>query len=205
MWIIGLFLLLFITYFVHHMSLIVLNTDIVISSMPIVIWRNWLQSMTTIGYCPKYTAWILMFTLSITNLTMDKCPTCTRHVSLHAKQIRGCVCQENYHMECISLRADHAHTYSNADTRYYPKCLSEICPFDQINDEDMFVLEVNQLDVCTRTIQSLTEILFNPFELNDDHYCPLNAVDPFARYWISILVICLVMVHFFCFIWTLKA
>ena len=42
----------------------------------------------------------------------------------------------------------------------------------------MFVLEVNQLDVCTRTIESLTEILFNPFELNNDHYCPLNDVDP---------------------------
>ena len=41
-----------------------------------------------------------------------------------------------------------------------------------------FCLEVNQLDVCTRTIESLTEILFNPFELNDDHYCPLSDVDP---------------------------
>ena len=38
----------------------------------------------------------------------------------------------------------------------------------------VFVLEVNQSYVCSRTIESLTEILFNHLELNDDHYCPLN-------------------------------
>ena len=147
--------------------------------MLIVIWRKWLPSVTVTGSCPRYAAWILMFTLLISTLTMDKCPTCTRHVSLHAKQIRCCVCQKNYHIKCLSLRAeDHAHIYSNCETWYCLKCFSEIFPFNQIDDDDMFVLEVNQLDVCTRTIESLTEILFNPFELSDDHYCPLNDVDP---------------------------
>ena len=72
-----------------------------------------------------------MFTLLIITLTMDKYPTCTRHVSQHAKQIRCRVCQENYHIKCLSLRAeDHAHIYSNADTWYCPKSLSEIFPFN---------------------------------------------------------------------------
>ena len=198
--------------------------------MLIVMWRNWLPSVTVTGSCPRYAAWILMFTLLITTLTMDICPTCTRHVLLHAKQIRCCVCQENYHIKCLSLRAvDPAHIYSNADTWYCPKCLSEIFPFNQIDDDDMFVMEVNQLDVCTRTIESLTKILFNSFELNDDHHCPLNDVDPdqhffsmnlyillmevaiitlnspFVRYWISISEIFLTMVHSLWFIWISEA
>ena len=57
-------------------------------------------------------------------------------------------------------------------------------PFNHFVDDDTFVLEANQIDVGTKTIESPSELIFNPFELNDDanHY-PLSDIDPHANFF----------------------
>ena len=138
------FLLLFSTKFVHQMSHIVLNTDTVI--FPIFHADCNLKKMVAICDCDWLLSQIcsLDSNVNIVDFHFDNgympylyqaCfTTCKANKVL-------CVCQKNYHIKYLSLRAeDHAHIYSNADTWYCLKCLSEIFPFNQIDDDDMFVL-----------------------------------------------------------------
>ena len=73
--------------------------------------------------------------------------------------------------------------FVNASQWYCVECTSEIFPYDHIDDE-MCLLEVNGIDVGTRTIESLSELLFNPFETNtDESYSPLNDIDPDIQFF----------------------
>ena len=75
-----------------------------------------------------------------------------------------------FHMKCLSLKPeDHIYLQVNAATWYCVKYTSELFPFNHfVDDDDTFVLEANQIDVGTKTIESLSELIFNSFELNDD-------------------------------------
>ena len=113
-----------------------------------------------------------MLIMSITNLTMNKCPICTRHVSLHAKQVRCCVCLVSYHMECLSLRPeDHPHIYSNADTWHCPKCLSEIFPDDDDDDGLTIVYSTVYSDADQRKNQSSALLVL----VRGIHRWPVNS------------------------------
>ena len=51
-------------------------------------------------------------------------------------------------------------------------------------NEDVFMCDINCIETCSRTIEQLSELIFNPFELNmDDHYSPLYDVDPDMNYY----------------------
>ena len=64
----------------------------------------------------------------------------------------------------------------------------EILPFNHIEDDDTFISEVNNMNINTQTLESLSELLFNPFELNtDDQYSPLYDIDPDVNLAITIL------------------
>ena len=53
-----------------------------------------------------------------------------------------------------------------------------------MEDNDIFIAEINNMDIEAKTIKSLSESLFNPLELNnDDIYSPLCDVDPDANYF----------------------
>ena len=56
--------------------------------------------------------------------------------------------------------------------------------FYHIEDDDTFISEVNNMDIHTQTLESLSELLFNPFELNtDDQYSPLYDIDPDVHFY----------------------
>ena len=53
-----------------------------------------------------------------------------------------------------------------------------------MEDDDTFISEVNNMDINTQTLESLSELLFNPFELNtDDQYSPLYDIDPDVHFY----------------------
>ena len=73
------------------------------STMLIVIWSNQLQSVTVTCSPPRYAAWVLMFTLSVTTFTMDNALLVPdKFHNIQSKY--GAVYQVNYHMKCLSLR-----------------------------------------------------------------------------------------------------
>ena len=53
-----------------------------------------------------------------------------------------------------------------------------------MEDNDIYIAEINNMDIEAKTIESLSESLFNPLELNnDDIYSPLCDVDTDANYF----------------------
>ena len=78
------------------------------STMLIVIWSNQLQSVTVTCSPPRYAAWVLMFTLSVTTFTMDNALLVPdKFHNIQSKY--GAVYQVNYHMNYLSLRpGDHS-------------------------------------------------------------------------------------------------
>ena len=116
---------------------------------------------------------------------MDNCPICNRKVLPNGRQAKCCVCSKSYHLKCISLSADvQNYIQTNASIWYCSKCVVEILPFNHIEDDDTFISEVNNMDINTQTLESLSELLFNPFELNtDDQYSPLYDIDPDVHFY----------------------
>ena len=63
-------------------------------------------------------------------------------------------------------------------------CITKIFPFDHIEHDQLFISEVNSLDLKLETIKALSAKLFNPFEINNDEiYYPLCDIDPDAHYF----------------------
>ena len=111
---------------------------------------------------------------------MYNCPICYRKALPNARQAKCSVGSKSYHLKCISLSADvQNYIQTNASIWYCSKCMVEILPFNHIEDDDTFISEVNNMDINTQTLESLSELLFNPFELStDDQYSPLYDIDP---------------------------
>ena len=123
--------------------------------------------------------------LYISPLKTGECPICRRHVLPHAKQAKCCICLYNYHMKCLTLEPEvYEYIQENNSTWYCQMCITEILPFNHNENEDVFMCDINCIDTCSRTIEQLSELIFNPFELNmDDHYSPLYDVDPDMNYY----------------------
>ena len=52
----------------------------------------------------------------------------------------------------------------------------ELIPFNQIENDKMFIVEINNYDLKTRLIE-LSDALFQPFEINsDDFYAPILSM-----------------------------
>ena len=116
---------------------------------------------------------------------MDNCPTCQRHVLPHAMQVKCSTCHRIYHMKCISLNLnDQSYIQANRNTWYCVSCITTCFPFNHIENDDTFKVEISNLDIESKDIESLSQLLFNPFELNnDDIYSPLCDIDPDVNYY----------------------
>ena len=63
-------------------------------------------------------------------------------------------------------------------------CITEILPLNHNENGDVFMCDINRIVTCSRSIEQLSELIFNPFELNTDyHYSPLYDVDPVMNYY----------------------
>ena len=76
-----------------------------------------------------------------------------------------------FHMKCLSLCPnDHEHMRDNANIRYCSLCISQIFPLNNIEEDDIFLCELNGIDIGEHTSESLSGRLFNPIQLNDKNY-----------------------------------
>ena len=88
-------------------------------------------------------------------------------------------------MKCLSLSPDdHEYMRANTSTWYCRLCVTQILPLNTIKDDDIFLCELNGVDIDDYTIDSLCCRLFNPFQLNDkDYYTPLSQIDPDVNFY----------------------
>ena len=87
-------------------------------------------------------------------------------------------------MKCLTLQTDEMeYIQENLIVWYCQSCITEVFPYNHIELDEVFVSEVNCIETSNMSIESLTELLFNPFELNsDDHYSPMFGIDPDMNY-----------------------
>ena len=119
---------------------------------------------------------------------MANCPICTKLIVLHSKQIECKICQSMFHMKCLSLCPnDHEHMRDNANIWYCSLCISQIFPLNNLNnieEDDIFLCELNGIDIDEHTIESLLGLLFNPVQLNDKyHYTLKSQIDPDVTFY----------------------
>ena len=149
------------------------------------IHSSWLLLLFLASYWLLDMCSVSLLTIFSLTLEMDNCPICSRSVLPHAKKVKCAVCYCYYHIKCISLNhEDQNYIELNSFSWYCCNCLSKIFPFNHIEGDDIFISEINNMDIDTKTIESLSENLFYPLELNnDDIYSPLCDVDPDANYF----------------------
>ena len=123
--------------------------------------------------------------LFISTYTMDNCPTCQRHVLPHAMQVKCSTCHRIYHMKCISLNLnDQSYIQANRNTWYCVSCITTCFPFNHIKNDDTFKVGISNLDIESKDIESLSQLLFNPFELNNDE---IILTSMWYRSWCQLL------------------
>ena len=88
-------------------------------------------------------------------------------------------------MKCISLDPENlSYIELNRSSWYCCDCITKIFPFNHIEHDDLFISEVNSLDLELETIEALSAKLFNLFEINNgESYYPLCDIDPDAHYF----------------------
>ena len=58
-------------------------------------------------------------------------------------------------------------------------CVSHIFPYNNIEDDDLLVFDINHLCFNRKNLDLISERIFDPFEMNTDkYYAPLCDIDP---------------------------
>ena len=107
---------------------------------------------------------------------MVVCPICSKRVLFHALKIACHVCNKTYHMKCISLAsADLDYMLTNIHNRICVQCTSNLFPFNQIEDDNDFVLAC-----CIQTCHELlsSDLIYNPFGSDREDIDNQNEFDP---------------------------
>ena len=73
-------------------------------------------------------------------------------------------------MKCISLDPQGLQRMHEESDWYCPICLTGLFPFNHIKDGDIFIAEINKIEICPEIINISVGMLFNPFEVNEDQY-----------------------------------
>ena len=86
-------------------------------------------------------------------------------------------------MKCLQ-REILLQTQNNSLTLFCKTYITELFPSNHIEYDEVFVSEVDKIETCTRSIESLSGLLFNPFELNTvDHYSSKFDIDLDMNYY----------------------
>ena len=139
------------------------------------IHSSWLLLLFLASYWLLDMCSVSLLTIFSLTLEMDNCPICSRSVLAHAKKVKCAVCYCYYHIKYISLNHEDQ-SYIEVNLFSWYCCNSKIFPFNHIEGDDIFISEINNMDIDTKTIESLSESLFNPLELNNDDIYTLHCV-----------------------------
>ena len=80
---------------------------------------------------------------------------------------------------------------------YCQLCIRKILPYNHIENDDVFMSDINCIEAGSRPIEQLSEFIFNPFELNtDDHYSLMYDADPDMNYYFDNSFQCVIQEKF---------
>ena len=117
-------------------------------------------------------------------ISRKKCPTCLRKVQSFCYKISCSLCRNVYHANCISW--SHNDIVFNRDSWFCNNCLNNELPFHHIEEENEFQAVITESRLGFPALyQNFDELVFNPFEINDDTSSPLDEIDPDFQFFTS--------------------
>lgn len=112
---------------------------------------------------------------------MEKCKWCKKKV--HNENLICQVCKCNFHKRCILLSKD---VITDTQNWFCPDCVSQNLPLTHItNDTEFLETIVNIMTDNHFEIDKLDNLVFNPFELNEDDFQPMYDIDPDVNFYAS--------------------
>ena len=122
----------------------------------------------------------------------NSCNVCDKKVLRHSYSLLCSSCDHFVHLKCLPFvtKTDELYITHRKNNWYCVKCISEILPFNNIFiifiDDDFIAAITDNLTSCE--VPSFDEllkrdVLFTPFDLNDEHNSPLSDSDPDMQFY----------------------
>ena len=131
----------------------------------------------------------MKYPASLHHCIMANCKLCCKRLLPHAHKLTCANCLGTIHLKCLHRVSKTDLTCRNflSNQWFCPSCISDIFPFAHLDDDDDFlnaVLDFGSFNaVAPYGILDDQNLIFNPFELNDDTVCPMNDIDPDILYY----------------------
>jgi len=119
---------------------------------------------------------------------MTSCNICLRHVLRHSYHLSCTACKETVHLNCLPCvsKDDPLYTDRHVNSYYCSSCLKENFAFNSL-DDDEFILALSEMWTNQSTIPfdilCNQELIFSPFDLNENFKNPLHDIDPDIQFY----------------------
>ena len=119
---------------------------------------------------------------------MSQCNVCLKQVLKHAYQLKCNSCKTLVHLKCLPnvTKEDSLYIERHSNSFYCTKCLEDFFPFNYL-DHHEFLEALSELSENRNQIPfellNNNELIFSPFDLNEDLNDPLHEIDPDIQFY----------------------
>ena len=119
---------------------------------------------------------------------MATCNICIKRVLNHSYHLNCDICKGIVHLNCLPCVNKNDPLYTHRDERifYCSLCLLDIFAYNRLDDEDFIDALAesweNQPLISFETLEN-QELIFSPFDFNDNFDTPLHDVDPDIQFY----------------------
>ena len=121
--------------------------------------------------------------------SVNLCNVCDKKVLKHSYYLRCELCEHMVHLKCLP-KVDKTHSIyvcRDSSSWYCIRCTEEIFPYNHIYDDAEFVYALSEnwglSDAVSFEILNQQNLLFSPFDLNENLHNPLSETDPDIHYY----------------------
>ena len=119
---------------------------------------------------------------------MIACNICCKRVLNHSYHLKCDLCEAKVHLKCLPCvdKNDALYTQRHGNVFYCSLCLSEIFPYNHLSEEyfDAAITESCEgRPLVSFEILKNQELIFSPFDFNDNSNSPLHDIDPDIQFY----------------------
>ena len=115
---------------------------------------------------------------------IDICQICHKRVRHFCIQLACKSCKSLYHAKCMNLNRNDIDQIN--DPWYCSACIASTLPCCHIDDEGEFHAAIAECFFSSSAVyKDIDEMIFNPFEINDQVDTPLTEIDPDLQFYVE--------------------
>jgi hypothetical protein len=97
----------------------------------------------------------------------NRCPTCDKKVTRQQYKVTCTLCRKSTHYKCLPTYNDQDIEYAKSPNGHWSctYCLQNLFPFSNLEENDWIINDCTNENI--HDIESLNEMIFNPFDLNE--------------------------------------